>query len=285
MSRKIFLCCLVLSLTTLACRVPVDLPQSATPGPLVTEEVHVPLPSSETISLTVQFGAGQLSLRPGAENLVDGVIRYNQGYWKPEVVVNEGTVLLKQTAPNARLFLNWGEKIRNEWDLQIGAMPLELQIEAGAYQADYEFGGLSLTNLTIRDGASDVKARFSQPNPVEMGILRYQTGASNITLTGLANANFALLEFDGGAGNYLFEFGGELRRSASVHIAAGMSNVTLVIPAGVATQVRVEGLGNVNAPLGWVQDGNTYRQEGDGPALTIVIEMGAGNVVILSALP
>jgi hypothetical protein len=36
----------------------------------------------------------------------------------------------------------------------------------------------------------------------------------------------------------------------------------------------------VQVPTGWNQHGDTYTQEGTGPALTIVIEMGAGNVQI-----
>lgn len=284
MARRIVVLLAALLLTTLACRVQVNFPVAPTVGPLTTEQIQVPAPQAEQVHLTLQFGAGRLSLRPGAENLLDGEARYNLEWLKPEVVVNNGEVVLKQGSQNRRFPSRWGD-IQNEWDLKVGDKPLDLTIEAGAYQAEYEFGGLSLTNLTIRDGASTVRAQFSQPNAVEMKVLRYETGASNVTLTGLANANFSLLEFDGGAGNYIFEFGGELRRPASVHIAAGVSNVTLVIPSGMAAQVTAEGLGNVSAPGGWAQNGKVYTQEGEGPALTIVVEMGAGNVTILASMP
>lgn len=285
MNRRLFASWLMVALFLLACRVQVDLPTAPTAASPVTEELHIPAPPGEMIALTLQFGVGRLSLRPGAEHLVDGTARYVSEYFKPEVTSEDGAVILRQAGRDLRVFANRARDNRNEWDLQIGAMPLDLTIEAGACQAEYEFGGLSLRNLTVRDGASTVKGRFSQPNPLEMSVLRYETGASNVTLTGLANANFALFEFDGGAGNYIFEFGGEWRRSASVHIAVGMSNVTLVIPAGRSARITMEGLGNVSVPDSWSRQGNAYVQRGEEPSLTIVVEMGAGNLTILAAMP
>ncbi len=114
-----------------------------------------------------------------------------------------------------------------------------------------------------------------------MSLLTYKTGASNVTLKNLANANFVSMVFDSGAGNYKLDFGGELQRDASVSIQSGMSNLTLVIPEGVAATVKVNGgLSNVQFPAGWSQSGDLYTQTGEGPSLTIVIEMGAGNVQI-----
>ena len=113
-------------------------------------------------------------------------------------------------------------------------------------------------------------------------MLNYQTGASNVTLKNLANANFSALSFEGGAGNYTLDFGGSLQQDAGVNIRAGMSNITLVLPAGFAAQVTVDGgLSSVNAPRDWRQNGNTYSRPGDGPVLTIVVDLGAGNLQIV----
>ena len=58
-----------------------------------------------------------------------------------------------------------------------------------------------------------------------------------------------------------------------------MSNLTLIIPAGVAATVRVSsGLSNVQFPSGWSQNGDTYSQEGSGPTLTINVDMAAGQL-------
>jgi hypothetical protein len=114
-----------------------------------------------------------------------------------------------------------------------------------------------------------------------MNLLRYETGASNVSVTGLANANFASMEFAGGAGNYTLDFSGDLQRDASVNIKTGVSNLTLVIPAGIPVQITVEGaLANVTHDSGWSKNGSIYTQTGTGSRLVIVIEIGAGNLTL-----
>ena len=173
------------------------------------------------------------------------------------------------------------DKIKNEWDLKLGSVPMALTINAGAYDGTFDFGGLSLNNLFISDGASKVTADFSAPNPQKMNVLSYKTGASNVTLKHLGNANFASLIFESGAGNYTLDFGGTLQRDGNVNVRSGVSNLTLVIPANVAATVKVSsGLSNVQFPSSWSQNGDTYTQKGTGPALTLIVEMGVGNVQI-----
>ncbi|MBK8418077.1 hypothetical protein [Candidatus Villigracilis saccharophilus] len=40
------------------------------------------------------------------------------------------------------------------------------------------------------------------------------------------------------------------------------------------------GASNVNAGSGWEQNGKIYKQAGEGPMLTFVINIGAGNVTL-----
>jgi hypothetical protein len=158
---------------------------------------------------------------------------------------------------------------------------MELIIQAGAYEGNLELGGLALKNLTVRDGAANVELSFLEPNQTEMSILRYETGASDVRLTGLANANFSTLTFSGGAGNYTLDFSGELRRDAVVTIESGLGNVSLIIPEDVDAVVTVESAAvNINHGSGWAQNGQKYVQKGSGATLTIIVQMAAGNLTI-----
>jgi predicted membrane protein len=114
-----------------------------------------------------------------------------------------------------------------------------------------------------------------------MSVLRYETGASSVTLSGLANANFSTLIFSGGAGDYKLDFSGELINDGAVTIEAGAGDVQLIIPKGVNAKVTVESaLASVNLSSNWSQDGNDYTQSGEGPTLTIIVKMAAGNLTI-----
>ena len=283
MIRKLLPVLLVLAMSSIACGFHVSVPiTTITPGPMLTDQINVPLPADTTRSadLSLAFGAGTLKVQPGGTGLVSGTATYNVADFKPVVTSNGSTVRIEQG--------NWHlngipdlSNIKNEWNLSLGSQPLNLSIEAGAYHAEYQLGGLALTNLTVKDGASDVKMNFASPNLTEMSLLTYETGASNVSLTGLGNANFANLTFHSGAGNFTLDFSGGFKRNGSVNIETGVSNTTLVIPAGILVQLSVDGgLANVTYDSNWSKSGSVYTQTGTGPQLTIVVHLGAGNLTL-----
>jgi hypothetical protein len=276
MNVRIVSVILVLALASLACGFTIDLPRRSQPGPEVTESISVADPGSDETRLTISFGAGDLRLSPGAKNLVDGTVVYNVEDLKPEVVRSGNNIEIKQgNFKNLPVFNN----MKNDWDLQLGGAPMDLTIQAGAYKANLELGGLSLKSLTVRDGASNVELSFSKPNLVEMSVLRYETGASTVKLAGLANANFSTLIFSGGAGNYSLGFDGELQRDATITIEVGFGDMDLVIPEGVNARVTIEGAAlDINHDSSWTQNGNIYTQKGDGFTLTIIVKMAAGSL-------
>lgn len=278
MNVKIVSAILVLAIASMACGFTVDLPDRVEPGPDVEESITVSAPKSDETRLTFSFGAGTLKLSPGAKELVDGTVVYNIPELKPQVIEKDGSVEIKQGEFKDIVKF---KDIKNEWDLQLGDSPIDLEINAGAYKGTYELGGLSLTSLTVRDGASSVELAFSEPNLTEMSVLRYETGASNVTLSGLANANFSTLIFSGGAGDYTLDFSGELTEDGTVNIEVGAGDVQLVIPKGVNANVTMEGaFTNVSLSSNWSQNGKVYTQDGEGPTLTIIVEMAAGNLAI-----
>jgi hypothetical protein len=274
---------LVFALVTMACGINFNLPiTEVKTGPKQTDEISVPIPDSKsTTDLTLSFGAGELNVQPAAQDvLVSGTATYNVPDFKPVIEVSGSQVEIKQGNLEINGIPNFEKNIKNEWDLKINpSSPLNLNIKAGAYSGKYEFGGLSLENLDVTDGASDVNVNFSEANPSDMTKFSYNTGASNVTLEGLGNANFETMVFKGGAGSYRLSFDGEIKQDAVVSIESGISTVTIVVPKGVPAQVTFEGgLSNVQSFGDWTQSGDTYSMEGTGSKLTIIIKMGAGTL-------
>ena len=278
MNVKVISAILVLSIASLACGFNFDLPNLPKAGPEVEESITVTDPESDETRLSISFGAGELKLSPGARNLVDGTVIYNVDDFKPEIFENGDRIEIKQGNFDSIPPL---DDLRNEWDLKLGSAPMDLVISAGAYEGTLELGGLSLKSLEINDGASNVDLTFSEPNLIEMSIMRYATGASDVNLTGLANANFSTLTFSGGAGNYTLDFSGDLQRDAVVTIDSGFGNVSLIVPEDVNAKVTVEGAAvNINYGSGWAQNSNDYTHKGEGSTLTFVVKMAAGNLLI-----
>ena len=282
MYRKLISSVIILTMGISACGVSFDLPD-ITPGPTETFliEVMQPEDSINPTRLILTFGAGELNIVPWAEILASGLATYNVPDFKPEITSSDGTVNVKQGSYTLNKVPNFG-KVLNTWDLKLGSAPMDLEITAGTYHADLELGNLSLTNLTVKDGASDVRLSFSEPNQTEMNLMRYETGASQVTLEGLANANFSILKFTGGAGNYTLDFSGNLQHDASASINTGLGNLTLIIPNGLRVQLTIDGnLANINVGSSWTRQGNTYTQTGSGPMLTIAVDVGATNLTVM----
>jgi hypothetical protein len=278
MKSKLITAFLALALATLACGSNIDLPKTPTPSADVVDEITVPIPKTDEVSLRLAFGAGEMTLAPGAKKLVEGTATYNYEAFKPKVDIDGGNVQIQMSEVNS---IPSFDNLKNKWDLKLGDTPMDLMIESGAYDGTFEFGGLALNNLTIKDGAANVELAFSEPNLVEMSTFRYKTGASNVKMSGLANANFSIFDFSSGAGDYTLDFSGELQRDATIKISSGLSNIIVVIPEDVDAVVTVDsGASNVNAGSNWKQNGDVYKQKGEGSTLTFVIEIGAGNVTL-----
>ncbi|HQV95550.1 MAG TPA: toast rack family protein [Anaerolineales bacterium] len=286
MNVKTISAILALALASMACGFSFDLPEQVKAGPEIKEEITVadPKPAlsgdevSDETRLSLSFGAGSLTLSPGAKNLVDGTIVYNVEDLKPEIIEDGAQIEINQR--NFKKLPPF-DGMKNEWDLQLGSSPMELEISAGAYEGNFELGGLALTNLTINDGAADVSLSFSELNLAEMSEFNYSTGASDVRMEGLANANFERFIFNGGAGNYTLDFSGDLQRDATVSVDCGLSDLTLIVPPGVNVVVTIDSaLADINVGDGWSQKGSVYSQEGDGPALTIIVNMGGGEITI-----
>ncbi|MCL4562225.1 MAG: toast rack family protein [Chloroflexi bacterium] len=281
MKRPLLLVVVVLMLASLACSINLNVP-SAIPklGPTETFTVSQPLPSGNQVStINLQMGAGTLDLTGGSSELISGTIDYNVTEWKPSLTSQGDEITLKQEQVS-NITLTAPTNVVNDWKLKLSdSAPLDLNINAGAYKGTIDLSGVPLQNLAVNDGASDTQVHFNSLNPVTMQQLNYKTGASQVKLYGLANANFEEMTFDSGAGNYTLDFTGTLQRDATVNIKSGVSQITIFIPSGMSAKIIASGgLNNINTEGTWTTSGDTYETTGSGPTLTIHVDMGLGNL-------
>ncbi|MCL4562530.1 MAG: toast rack family protein [Chloroflexi bacterium] len=282
MKPQLYAVIAVLLLASLACSININIPNIQT-GPTQILTVNEPLPSgNEVTSVNIGMGAGTFKLSGGASVLVDGTIKYNVDSWKP-TIERSGNSLSIQQGNNSINGIPT-KNIVNDWDLKLNnTVPMDLDISAGAYKGTLDLSGLHLRNLAISDGASESEVTFSTPNPEQMDRLTYKTGASKVDLTGLGYANFSQMTFDGGAGSYTLDFSGKLSRDAAVTIRAGVSSLTVLIPAGMNARITNSGgLSNINAQGTWTVTDNVYSTSGSGPTLNVTIEMGVGSLKLIA---
>jgi len=281
MKLKIVIVIFILMFTSLACSFNVNLPKVAT-----TEEtkytINEAIPQGqESSDLEIGMGAGILIITGGSDNWVTGDIRYNVSIWNPEIHrTNNGVRIIQET--NKQIGIP-DEKVINNWNIQLGDHPTDLEINAGAYQGNLDLSGIPLTKLSISDGASQGNIRFDTLNPVEMTSFHYSTGASQVEIIGLANANTESMVFEAGPGSYTLDFSGDLQRDIDIEINFGLGDVKIIIPKGVSAYVMVDGgLNNVELKGTWNVSGNEYNLYGTGPRLSFDVNMGIGNLELIS---
>ncbi len=252
-------------------------------GSTNTETIDVGTPpGSGPYRLELAMGAGTLNLSPGAgEKIVQGTVTYNVDEFKPVVTTSGSTVRIEQGRPSLRSFTG---HVKNDWNLTLGNAPMALKLSTGAAKGELELGGLSLTDLTVTQGATDFTVSFSQLNGTTLDTLSYQAGAAKTVMNDLSNANARKMEFKGGAGDLRLDFAGSLQRDLQVSVTAAAGNVVITVPAGVPAVATVNGvLATVTTSGAWSKSGNRYALNGSGPAITFDVKMSVGKLDLRSS--
>lgn len=271
----------ILVIFGLACGFNFKLPDNAIDiGELRTDQISASIPDpTATTDVKIEFGTGKLIIQPGAAaGLFTGTATYNVDSLIPETSVSGNSVTLKQDSVSFKLggLPNFGD-VENQWELYFNVHPVALNLRTGGITGEFEFGGMAVEKLDILSGASVLHINFTTPNLTTMSEFTFTTGVSDADLLGLGNANFSLMTFKAGAGNYTLDFSGAITRDATVEVDAVASNLKIIVPSGVTTTLQLEGnLTNVTARGEWAGGANTYSLAGSGPTLTIKANIGGG---------
>jgi len=253
-----------------------------------TTEINIPYPSAEDLHFRLTVGACRLIIHPGADEWITGSYRDDSGALPLRITQEAGTVHIDQKRVFTRMFGLFSKgspgKTSPQLELNLGTdRPFSFTLESGAGENECDFGSLPLTRLVIRQGAVRSRMNFSSPNPQQMTVLEMNSGAAEMKLTNLANANAGVMTLQGGAATYTFDFGGSLQRDCDVKMNAGMSSVTLIVPHTTAGKVDFESmLGRLDVGDGFTKQSGGYWTraaiEGKSPVLEIRATVGLGSV-------
>lgn len=172
----------------------------------------------------------------------------------------------------------------NEWDLELAeGMPLALDCELAACDADLDLGGLLLRRAKIEIGGGHLVVDFAKPQEGRLERLEFDCGAGNLVARRIGNAHARTILVDVGAGSCELDLSGEWKEDALVHVDSGAANVEIRVPRGLA--VRVDLKDKVFAEF----SARDFRSEGDkrytspdwgmgGPSIVVEVEATLGHV-------
>ena len=135
----------LLTFVSLACSFTFNTPEiRVTTGPTQTLEVHEAAPAGSPAVVKIGMGAGKLTLTGGSTELISGTVRYNIDSFKPQIERSGSDVSIQQKSEN--LPTGIGRDTINEWDLKLGSTPIDLTINAGAYEGTIDLSAVPLTS-------------------------------------------------------------------------------------------------------------------------------------------
>jgi hypothetical protein len=139
------------------------------------------------------------------------------------------------------------------------AVDLSLNLALGAVDADLELGGLRITNLDLKTGASRTAVHFSDPNGIRCQRARFSAGAAEVSVFGLGNTRCDEIQFDGGIGKVLLDFGGAWSSSTRVEARMAVGGLTLRLPRKVGVRITMDKFLSSFEPVGLVRRGEAFE--------------------------
>jgi len=193
----------------------------------------------------IEFAVGELRIAPGAAGtLYRYELMYDAEHFDPIASYNPETHRLRVGVDGrGHGDIRYRER---EWkqrlELELNpATPLSLDLTFGAGTADIELGGLWLTDVGIKGGASETTIRVSQPNRGTCRRFTLEVGAIDLKTEKLGNARCERIELKGAAGSVVLDLTGQWAEGTSqVDIAIGLGSVTLRLPETVGVEADVE---------------------------------------------
>jgi len=151
-------------------------------GALQTESQTVARGDAESVRVEINFGAGDLHVQSGAEQLMQADFTYNVARLQPQVQYTAGTLSVRQPEVPGMPTLGSITDFRNEWNLRLSDQtPLDMRLDIGAGNSELQLAGLPLTRLDVKLGAGtstlDLNGAWAHDLAVAV-----DSGAANITV-------------------------------------------------------------------------------------------------------
>jgi hypothetical protein len=219
------------------------------------------------LTARLEYAAGSLRLGAGRANeLYRMDLSYDQDRFLPisDFDISSATTVLGLKAAG-----DGGVRVVSRNQLQQVAavtispqVDLALDLTLGATDADVELGGLRLTDLDIKTGASQAVVRFSQPNKVRCRHATVSAGAAEISFLGLGNSRCDSFDFEGGVGKITLDFAGSWSSNTRASVKMAMGELTLRLPRQAGVRLTMDKFLSHFEPAGLIRRGNDFVSPG-----------------------
>jgi len=246
----------------MSCEINTGSGENASDGELRQISQAIKLDQVETVRTNISMRAGRLTVKGGAENLVDTEIAYSNQDWEPEIAYtssgNTGRLRIEQPEGSGINF-NFNDNFTNDWNILLNdALVQDLDVSIGAGETELDLRGLRLSSLDIDAGVGEHSVN-------------------------LANTSVPQLRLNAGVGEVNVDLSGAWNNDLEAAFNGGIGELNLLLPAGIGIRMEVSGaLGSINAPdlnkNGSVYTNDLYGQSDHVMDLEVKAGIGSVNV-------
>lgn len=216
------------------------------------------------LATRLEYAAGSLRLAPGQPaELYRMELSYDEDRYLP---VSDFDMATGSAVLGLKPLGDGGVRVVSRKQLnQIAAVALSPQVDLtlgltlGAVDADVELGGLRVTRLDLKTGASRTVVHFSHPNAVRCERAKISAGAAEISVLGLGNSRCDEIELEAGMGKVTLDFAGSWSSSARVGVKMAMGELTLRLPRKIGVRINMDKFLSSFEPTGLVRRGDAFQ--------------------------
>ena len=215
------------------------------------------------LAARLEYGSGNLRIQPGeARELYRMSLSYDADRFTPisDFDSPSGTVHLGLKARGAG-----GVRVVSRTQLSQAALislsprvELNLDLSLGAVDADLEVGGLRLSEIDVKTGASQATVRFSRPNTMRCRSATFSAGAAEVSVIGLGNSRCEEIVFEGGVGKVLLDFSGVPSTNTRVAVKMALGGITLRLPRAAGVRLTMDKFLSSFEPAGLVRRAEAF---------------------------
>jgi hypothetical protein len=119
-------------------------------------------------------------------------------------------------------------------------------------------GGLRISALDLKSGASHTAVSFDSPNQGSCRTAQITSGAGELTIAKAGNSGCRSWRFDGGVGGVTVDLDGAWPADARMNLNMALGGVTLQAPKDLGLRVNVSGFLSGFDAKGFTKSGKTY---------------------------
>jgi hypothetical protein len=214
------------------------------------------------LTARLEYGAGSLRVEPGPpRELYRMNLSYDQDRFVP---VSDFDASSRVVSLGLKARGEGGVRVVSRNQLRQAAfitisprVDIDLDLSLGAVDADLELGGLRISELDVKTGASQATIRFSRPNGMRCRRASLSAGAAEVTVLGLGNSRCQEITFEGGVGKVVLDFGG-VSSSAQVAVKMAVGGITLRLPRRSGVRITMDKFLSSFEPAGLARQDNAF---------------------------